>query len=79
MTLTIEVPDVMETRLRSLSADQVNAARTAALEAFARVIEAASASSLTDEDIAAIREGLAESEAGRVHDGETVLAELRHG
>jgi predicted transcriptional regulator len=83
MTLTIEVPEALAARLAPLPESERQRYAIAWMQAGADAEDetdpdlSAEDFPLTPEDIAAIRAGIADAEAGRILDGETVLADLR--
>jgi predicted transcriptional regulator len=80
-TYALPISDKIAARLASLPQEKVNAVNAELNELIVEILEEQEPD-ITDyllsaEDIASIRQGLADSDSGRVHDGEEVLAELR--
>jgi predicted transcriptional regulator len=76
MTLTLELPDDLAARLASLSEAERSRYAVAALREKITVEDHDRAAPLTPEDLEAIRQGLADSDAGRVIDGDTARRHL---
>ncbi len=73
--ITIEVPEELAERWEALPAEQRNYFAVAALESALSEVEGQP--TLSEEDLAAIGRGLADADAGRTEDADTVFADLR--
>ena len=80
-TYTVPISEGIARKLASLPAEKVNAVNAEIAELIADFLEEQGPLDptdypLTDDDIASIRRGLEDSEAGRVTDGDTFFAHL---